>query len=173
MADEAVHIGPPPSAQSYLVIEPHRAGVLIPAPRPCIRARLLSGTRSLRRGWRRAASSSSGPNNNAIAAMATRSNPKSSPRPARSTPLPGFIGRNHRRHARPQIAKEIGYPVMVKASAGGGGKGLRIVIRKTNRPGDQISQHEPRPASATTACSSRNSSPSRPYRDPADRRQAR
>ncbi len=68
-----------------------------------------------------------GPNAKAIAAMGDKIESKKLAKAAGVSTVPGFMGEiEDEAHAR-KIAREIGYPVMVKASAGGGGKGLRVV----------------------------------------------
>jgi propionyl-CoA carboxylase alpha chain len=131
MADEAVHIGPSPSAQSYLVID------------RIVQACRDTGAEAVHPGYgflsEREAFADAlakvgvkfiGPNNHAIAAMGDKIESKKLAKAAKVNCVPGFIGEiTDDNHAK-QIAKEIGYPVMVKASAGGGGKGLRIVHRE-------------------------------------------
>ncbi len=131
MADEAVHIGPPPSAQSYLVID------------RIVQACRDTGAEAVHPGYgflsEREAFADAlakvgvkfiGPNNHAIAAMGDKIESKKLAQAAKVNCVPGFIGEiTDDNHAK-KIAKEIGYPVMVKASAGGGGKGLRIVHRE-------------------------------------------
>jgi propionyl-CoA carboxylase alpha chain len=128
MADEAVHIGPPPSAQSYLVID------------RIVEACKTTGAEAVHPGYgflsEREAFAEAlakigvafiGPNLHAIAAMGDKIESKKLAQAAKVSTVPGFIGEiKDAAHAK-QIAKDIGYPVMVKASAGGGGKGLRIV----------------------------------------------
>ena len=62
-----------------------------------------------------------------------------------------------------EIARDIGYPVMIKASAGGGGKGLRVAFddKQAFEGFARVPQRGEARASATTACSSRSSSSSR------------
>jgi propionyl-CoA carboxylase alpha chain len=144
MADEAVPIGPPPSAQSYLVID------------RIVQACLDTGAEAVHPGYgflsEREAFADAlakagvvfiGPNNRAIAAMGDKIESKKLAQAAKVTTVPGFIGEiKDDAHAR-QIAKDIGYPVMVKASAGGGGKGLRIVHKEDELvQAIQSSQHE-------------------------------
>jgi propionyl-CoA carboxylase alpha chain len=131
MADEAVNIGPPPSAQSYLVIE------------RITQACRDTGAEAVHPGYgflsEREAFAEAlamigvvfiGPNVKAIAAMGDKIESKKLAQAAKVNTVPGFIGEiKDDVHAR-KIAKEIGYPVMVKASAGGGGKGLRIVHKE-------------------------------------------
>jgi propionyl-CoA carboxylase alpha chain len=128
MADEAVHIGPPPSAQSYLVID------------RIVDACRTTGTEAVHPGYgflsEREAFAEAlakhkivfiGPNVRAIAAMGDKIESKKLALAAKVSTVPGFVGEiKDATHAK-KIAKEIGYPVMVKASAGGGGKGLRVV----------------------------------------------
>src|SRR5690242_13282106 len=131
MADEAVNIGPAPSAQSYLVID------------RIVQACRDTGAEAVHPGYgflsEREAFAEAlakvgvvfiGPNVKAIAAMGDKIESKKLALAAKVNTVPGFIGEiKDDQHAR-KIAKEIGYPVMVKASAGGGGKGLRIVHKE-------------------------------------------
>ncbi len=146
MADEAVHIGPPPSAQSYLVVE------------KIVQACKDTGAEAVHPGYgflsEREAFAEAlakigvafiGPNTRAIAAMGDKIESKKLAVSAGVSTVPGFVGEiTDAAHAR-KIAKEIGYPVMVKASAGGGGKGLRIVhAEKDLVQAIQSSQNEAR-----------------------------
>jgi hypothetical protein len=111
---------------------------------------------------RKRASSSSAPSTTASPRWATRSPPRSWPTRPRSTP--SRLERRHRvARAGGEIAKDIGYPVMIKASAGGGGKGLRVAFNdKEAFEGFASCRNEAKAtASATTASSSRSSSRSR------------
>ena len=128
MADEAVAIGPPPAAQSYLVDRQDRRGLQgergrggASGLRLPVRARGLC-----RRRWKRPASSSSGPNPKAIAAMGDKIESKKAAAAANVSTVPGHLGVIADDKEAVKIADEIGYPVMIKASAGGGGKGMRI-----------------------------------------------
>ncbi len=128
MADEAVHIGPPPSAQSYLVAD------------RIVEACLQTGADAVHPGYGFLSERESfaetlakhkiafiGPNVRAIAAMGDKIESKKLALKAKVSTVPGYVGEiKDAAHAK-KIAAEIGYPVMVKASAGGGGKGLRIV----------------------------------------------
>ena len=78
------------------------------------------------RAGRRPASSSSAPTPAPSRRWATRSNRRSSPPRPASPPSPATSARSTTPTHAVQIAEEIGYPVMIKASAGGGGKGMRI-----------------------------------------------
>src|SRR5579871_3213796 len=131
IADEAVLIGPAPSAQSYLdvakIVEACRA-TAAEAVHPGY------GFLSERQGFAEALAKIGvvfiGPNPGAIAAMGDKIESKKLARSAGVSIVPGFVGEiRDDRHAK-SLAREIGYPVMVKASAGGGGKGLRIVHRE-------------------------------------------
>jgi propionyl-CoA carboxylase alpha chain len=128
MADEAVAIGPAPAAQSYLQIA------------RIVQAARDSGAEAVHPGYgflsEREAFAAAlaeagiafiGPNVRAIAAMGDKIESKKLAMKAGVSTVPGFMGEiRDEAHAR-EIAREIGYPVMVKASAGGGGKGLRVV----------------------------------------------
>jgi propionyl-CoA carboxylase alpha chain len=146
MADEAVHIGPPPAAQSYLVID------------RIVEACRATGAQAVHPGYgflsEREAFAAAlakhsivfvGPNVRAIAAMGYKIESKKLALAAKVTTVPGFVGEvKDAAHAK-KIAREIGYPVMVKASAGGGGKGLRIVHSESEiAQAIQSSQNEAR-----------------------------
>jgi len=146
MADEAVFIGPPQSAQSYLVIEK-----IVQACRDTGAEAVHPGYGFLseREAFAEALSKIGvtfiGPNTKAIAAMGDKIESKKLAFAAGVTTVPGFVGEiRDESHAR-AIAKDIGYPIMVKASAGGGGKGLRIVhAEKDLVQAIQSSQNEAR-----------------------------
>ncbi|HXM00299.1 MAG TPA: acetyl/propionyl/methylcrotonyl-CoA carboxylase subunit alpha [Rhizomicrobium sp.] len=144
MADEAVNIGPPPSAQSYLQIDKIVAACKqtgAEAVHPGYG--FLSEREAFAEALAKAGVAFIGPNNKAIAAMGDKIESKKLALAAKVNTVPGFIGEiTGDEHAR-KIAKEIGYPVMVKASAGGGGKGLRIVHKESELvQAIQSSQHE-------------------------------
>jgi propionyl-CoA carboxylase alpha chain len=128
MADEAVFIGPAPSAQSYLV-----ADRIVQACRDTGAEAVhpgygfLSERESFAEALAKVGVTFIGPNTGAIAAMGDKIESKKLAVAANVSTVPGYVGEiRDEEHAR-AIAREIGYPVMVKASAGGGGKGLRIV----------------------------------------------
>jgi propionyl-CoA carboxylase alpha chain len=144
MADEAVNIGPPPSAQSYLQIDK------IVAACQATRAQavhpgygFLSEREAFAEALAKAGIAFIGPNNKAIAAMGDKIESKKLALAAKVNTVPGFVGEiTDGEHAK-KIAKDIGYPVMVKASAGGGGKGLRIVHKEADlAQAIASSQHE-------------------------------
>jgi propionyl-CoA carboxylase alpha chain len=127
MADTAIPIGPPPAAQSYLVIE------------KILAACKESGAEAVHPGYgflsERAAFAEAlakanivfiGPNPKAIAAMGDKIESKRAAAAAKVATVPGYLGVIEDDKQAAKIADEIGYPVMIKASAGGGGKGMRI-----------------------------------------------
>jgi propionyl-CoA carboxylase alpha chain len=131
MADEAVHIGPPPAAQSYLLIDK-----IVEASRET-RAEAVHpgyGFLSEREAFPVALAKAGvvfiGPNPKAIAAMGDKIESKKAAAKAKVSTVPGYMGEiSDVKHAV-KIAEEIGYPVMMKASAGGGGKGMRIAFNR-------------------------------------------
>jgi propionyl-CoA carboxylase alpha chain len=78
--------------------------------------------------WKKKASPSSAPSTTALRPWATRSRPRSWRCEAKVSTIPGWNDAIESPEAAVQIAKDIGYPVMIKASAGGGGKGLRVAF---------------------------------------------
>src|SRR5246127_1604535 len=127
MADSAVPIGPPPAAESYLVIDK-----IVAACRATGAEAVHPGYGFLseREAFPRALASAGvvfiGPNPDAIAAMGDKIESKKAAAKAKVSTVPGHLGViDDDKHAV-KIADEIGYPVMIKASAGGGGKGMRI-----------------------------------------------
>jgi propionyl-CoA carboxylase alpha chain len=146
MADEALAIGPPPSAQSYLVIDR-----IVQACRDTGAEAVhpgygfLSEREAFAEALAKIGVTFIGPNLRAIAAMGDKIESKKLAVAAGVSSVPGFVGEiRDSAHAR-AIAAEIGYPVMVKASAGGGGKGLRIVhAEKDLEQAIQSSQNEAR-----------------------------
>ena len=128
MADEAVHIGGAPASDSYLQI-----GRIVEAARQSGAEAVhpgygfLSERETFAQALAKAGIVFIGPNAKAIAAMGDKIESKKLAKAAGVSTVPGFMGEiRDEAHAR-EIAREIGYPVMVKASAGGGGKGLRVV----------------------------------------------
>ncbi len=132
MADEAVLIGPAPSAQSYLVIEKiveacKKTGAEAVHPG----YGFLSERTAFAEALAKAKVAFIGPNAHAISAMGDKIESKKLAAKAKVSCVPGFIGEINDLKEAARIAGEIGYPVMVKASAGGGGKGLRIVWQES------------------------------------------
>jgi propionyl-CoA carboxylase alpha chain len=127
MADLGVPIGPPPAAESYLSIEKiiaagKRSGAQAVHPG--------YGFLSEREAFAKAVAEAGlvfiGPNAGAIAAMGDKIAAKTAAARAKVSTVPGHLGVVADENQALQIADEIGYPVMIKASAGGGGKGMRI-----------------------------------------------
>ena len=127
MADDAVLIGPPAAAESYLVMEKiieacRKTGAEAVHPG----YGFLSEREAFPRALAKAGIVFIGPNPGAIAAMGDKIESKKAAAKADVSTVPGFLGViEDERHAV-KIADAIGYPVMIKASAGGGGKGMRI-----------------------------------------------
>ncbi|MCA3641800.1 MAG: acetyl/propionyl/methylcrotonyl-CoA carboxylase subunit alpha [Methylobacterium sp.] len=127
MADEAVAIGPAPAAESYLVIEK-----IIAACRQTGAEAVhpgygfLSEREAFALALRHAGITFIGPNSHAIAAMGDKIESKKAAAAAGVSTVPGYLGTIESAEDAMTIAGEIGYPVMLKASAGGGGKGMRI-----------------------------------------------
>src|SRR5262250_2694612 len=127
MADTAIHIGPPPAAESYLVID------------KIVAACRTSGAEAVHPGYgflsereafplalAKAGIVFIGPNPAAIADMGDKIESKKAAAAAKVSTVPGHLGVIEDDRQAVRIADEIGYPVMIKASAGGGGKGMRI-----------------------------------------------
>jgi propionyl-CoA carboxylase alpha chain len=127
MADEAVAIGGARSSESYLNIERileacHRAGAEAVHPG----YGFLSENAEFSAALERAGIVFVGPPPKAIAAMGDKIESKKLASKAKVSTVPGHLGVIPDAEAARKIAREIGYPVMIKASAGGGGKGMRI-----------------------------------------------
>ena len=131
MADEAVHIGPPAAAESYLVIDKIVAACRqtgAEAVHPGYG--FLSEREAFPRALEAAGIAFIGPNPHAIAAMGDKIESKKAAAKAKVSTVPGHLGVIADEKHAVKIADEIGYPVMIKASAGGGGKGMRIAHSK-------------------------------------------
>lgn len=127
MADEVVHIGPSPAAQSYLVQDKivdavRRTGAEAIHPG----FGFLSENAGFARRLRDEKITFIGPNPEAIDAMGDKITSKKFAAAAGVNTVPGHMGLIENSAEAVKIAKGIGFPVMIKASAGGGGKGLRI-----------------------------------------------
>jgi propionyl-CoA carboxylase alpha chain len=127
MADEAVYIGPPPAAQSYLLAD------------KIIEACKATGAEAVHPGYGFLSERASfcdalekegiifiGPKVKAIEAMGDKITSKKIAAEAGVSTVPGYMGLIDDAEHAVTISKQIGYPVMIKASAGGGGKGMRI-----------------------------------------------
>src|SRR5246500_3448505 len=127
MADTAVAIGPPPAAESYLRIDK-----IVEACRTSGAEAVHPGYGFLseREAFARALATAGivfiGPNPAAIAAMGDKIESKKAAAAANVSTVPGHLGVIEDERQAVRIAEEIGFPVMIKASAGGGGKGMRI-----------------------------------------------
>lgn len=146
MADERVFIGPPPAAQSYLL-----ADKIIAAAKSTGAEAIhpgfgfLSEKAEFARACAEAGIVFVGPNPRAIEAMGDKIESKKFANAAKVSTVPGYIGEIGGVPHAIEIAEEIGYPVMMKASAGGGGKGMRIAWnRKDVEEGFPASQAEAR-----------------------------
>jgi propionyl-CoA carboxylase alpha chain len=127
MADQAVAIGPPPAAESYLVIEKIiEACKATGAEAVHPGYGFLSEREAFPRALENAGIVFIGPNAAAIAAMGDKIESKKAAAKAKVSTVPGYLGVISDDKQALKIADEIGYPVMIKASAGGGGKGMRI-----------------------------------------------
>jgi propionyl-CoA carboxylase alpha chain len=127
MADEAVHIGPPPASQSYIVIDRILAAIRqtgAEAVHPGYG--FLSERADFAEALDAAGVAFIGPPVGAIQAMGDKITSKKLAAEAGVSTVPGFMGLIDDPDHAVTIAREIGYPVMIKASAGGGGKGMRI-----------------------------------------------
>ncbi len=127
MADEAVHIGPAPASESYLVEEKiidacKKTGADAVHPG----YGFLSERESFPTLLEKAGITFIGPTPRAIAAMGDKIESKKAAAQAKVTTVPGFLGEIGSPKEAVKIAGKVGYPVMIKASAGGGGKGMRI-----------------------------------------------
>jgi propionyl-CoA carboxylase alpha chain len=127
MADEAVPIGPAPAAQSYLDAEK----IIAAAKQTGAQAihpgyGFLSERASFAQALKEAGLVFIGPNPGAIEAMGDKIESKKAAAAANVSTVPGYLGVIEDAGHAARIADEIGYPVMIKASAGGGGKGMRI-----------------------------------------------
>jgi propionyl-CoA carboxylase alpha chain len=127
MADEAVHIGPPAAAESYLVIDKIVAACRATGAEAVHPGYgFLSEREAFPRALEAAGIVFIGPNPAAIAAMGDKIESKKAAAAAEVSTVPGHLGVIDDETHAVRIADEIGYPVMIKASAGGGGKGMRI-----------------------------------------------
>ncbi|MBN8846853.1 MULTISPECIES: acetyl/propionyl/methylcrotonyl-CoA carboxylase subunit alpha [unclassified Sphingomonas] len=127
MADEAVRLGPAPAAESYL-----KADLILAAAKAtgadCIHPGygFLSERESFAKACAEAGIAFVGPPPNAIAAMGDKIESKKLAKAAGVNVVPGYLGEIADTEEAVKIAKDIGFPVMMKASAGGGGKGMRL-----------------------------------------------
>jgi propionyl-CoA carboxylase alpha chain len=144
MADEAVHIGPSPASESYLIAD------------KIIAACKATGAEAVHPGYGFLSERTSfaealakeniafiGPPVGAIAAMGDKIESKKLAKEAGVNVVPGFVGEIRDTEHAVEISNEIGYPVMMKASAGGGGKGMRLAYdEKDVREGFEATKRE-------------------------------
>ncbi len=144
MADEAVHIGPPPANQSYIVIDKVMAAIRetgAEAVHPGYG--FLSENPKFADALEQAGVAFIGPPKGAIEAMGDKITSKKIAQEAGVSTVPGYMGLIEDADEAVKISNQIGYPVMIKASAGGGGKGMRIAWSDEEvREGFQSSKNE-------------------------------
>jgi propionyl-CoA carboxylase alpha chain len=145
-ADEALRIGPPPASESYLKIER-----IVAACRETGAEAVHPGYGFLSEKAEFAAALAAagivfiGPDVHAIGAMGDKIESKKLARAAGVSTVPGHLDVIPNAEAAVTIARSIGYPVMIKASAGGGGKGMRIARNDAEtRDGFRSAQNEAR-----------------------------
>jgi propionyl-CoA carboxylase alpha chain len=144
MADEAVHLGPPPASESYL-----KAELIIDACKATGAEAVhpgygfLSERESFAKALAKEKIAFIGPPPKAIAAMGDKIESKKLAQKAGVNVVPGYLGDIATTDEAVKIAKDIGYPVMMKASAGGGGKGMRLAwSEKDVREGFEATKRE-------------------------------
>ena len=144
MADEAIHIGASPASQSYIDIKK-----VINAAKSCGAEAIHPGYGFLSENSKFADALSKekiafiGPPKGAIESMGDKITSKKIAQEAGVSTVPGYMGLINSEEEAVKISKEIGYPVMIKASAGGGGKGMRIAWNDQDvKEGFQSSKNE-------------------------------
>ncbi|WP_423602310.1 biotin carboxylase N-terminal domain-containing protein [Sphingomonas sp. MS122] len=144
MADESVRLGPAPAAESYL-----KAELILAAAKATGADAIhpgygfLSERESFARACAEAGIAFVGPPPNAIAAMGDKIESKKLAKEAGVNVVPGYLGEIADTDEAVRIASEIGYPVMMKASAGGGGKGMRLAYGEQDvREGFEATKRE-------------------------------
>lgn len=144
MADEAIHIGPPPANQSYIVIDKVMAAIKesgAQAVHPGYG--FLSENSKFAEALEAAGVAFVGPPVGAIESMGDKITSKKIAQDANVSTVPGYMGLIEDAEEAVKISNEVGYPVMIKASAGGGGKGMRIAWNDDEaREGFQSSKNE-------------------------------
>ncbi|WP_343521054.1 acetyl/propionyl/methylcrotonyl-CoA carboxylase subunit alpha [Sphingomonas sp.] len=144
MADESVRLGPAPAAESYL-----KAELILAAAKATGADAIhpgygfLSERESFARACAEAGIAFVGPPPSAIAAMGDKIESKKLAKEAGVNVVPGYLGEIADTDEAVRIASEIGYPVMMKASAGGGGKGMRLAYSQQDvREGFEATKRE-------------------------------
>ncbi len=144
MADEAVHIGPPPANQSYIVIDKVMEAIKqtgAEAVHPGYG--FLSENPKFAEALEAAGVAFIGPPKGAIESMGDKITSKKIAQEAGVSTVPGYMGLIVDADEAVKISNQVGYPVMIKASAGGGGKGMRIAWNDDEaREGFQSSKNE-------------------------------
>ena len=144
MADEAVHIGAPAASESYLVMDKIMAAVKetgADAVHPGYG--FLSENPEFAKLLAKKKITFIGPNPHAIVSMGDKITSKKLAMDAGVSCVPGHMGLIEDAEEAVKISKKIGYPVMIKASAGGGGKGMRIAYNDVEaREGFASSKNE-------------------------------
>jgi len=144
MADEAVHIGPPPASESYIVIDRIMEAIKATGAEAVHPGYgFLSENRKFAEALEKAGVAFIGPPAAAIEAMGDKITSKKIAQDAGVSTVPGHMGLIEDADEAVKISGQIGYPVMLKASAGGGGKGMRIAWSEDEvREGFQASKNE-------------------------------
>ncbi len=144
MADEAVHIGPPPANESYIVIDKVMEAIRqtgAEAVHPGYG--FLSENPKFAQALEAEGVAFIGPPVGAIEAMGDKITSKKIAAEAGVSTVPGHMGLIEDADEALKISEQIGFPVMLKASAGGGGKGMRIAWNAEEvREGFQASKNE-------------------------------
>ncbi|MBW4707561.1 acetyl/propionyl/methylcrotonyl-CoA carboxylase subunit alpha [Roseobacter sp. YSTF-M11] len=144
MADEAVRIGPPPANQSYIVIDKVMEAIRASGAQAVHPGYgFLSENAKFAEALTDAGVAFVGPPKGAIEKMGDKITSKKIAQEAGVSTVPGYMGLIEDADEAVKISTEIGYPVMLKASAGGGGKGMRIAWNDAEaREGFQSSKNE-------------------------------
>ena len=144
MADEAVHIGPPPANQSYIVIDKVMEAIKATGAQAVHPGYgFLSENPKFAEALAAANVTFIGPPVGAIESMGDKITSKKIAQEAGVSTVPGYMGLIEDADEAVKISQQIGYPVMIKASAGGGGKGMRIAWNDEEaREGFQSSKNE-------------------------------
>ena len=144
MADEAVRIGPPPANQSYIVIDKVMEAIRATGAEAVHPGYgFLSENAKFAEALEAEGVAFIGPPKGAIESMGDKITSKKIAQEANVSTVPGYMGLIEDADEAVKISNEIGYPVMIKASAGGGGKGMRIAWSDQEaREGFQSSKNE-------------------------------
>lgn len=144
MADEAIHIGPPPANQSYIVIDKVMEAVKASGAQAVHPGYgFLSENSKFAEALEAAGVAFVGPPVGAIEKMGDKITSKKIAQEAGVSTVPGYMGLIADADEAVKISNQVGYPVMLKASAGGGGKGMRIAWNDAEaREGFQSSKNE-------------------------------